>query len=244
MLITKVLKVLIVEDHPLFSKGLASLITSRPVYQVVGEAVNSAAAITIIEREKPDLAIVDLNLGDETGLDLIPRMKALAPNLVILALSMYEEQYYSERVLRLGAKGYIMKDQAGSKVLDAIKTVMSGKVYLSESERDRLLEAMALNGESSKEGGDMSVSVRKLSNRQLEIFSLIGKGLGTIEIAAKLNLSPKTIDTHKEHIKLKLHCENSVVLRKLAIDWTIHPTGIPTNAIGGGGGGIGSPVQG
>jgi len=215
------LKVLIVEDHPLFSKGLVSLIESKNGYKVVGEAPNLSEARIIAERENPDLAIVDINLGNENGMELIPWLKTNDPGIVILVLSMYDERYYSERILRLGARGYIMKDEAGNKVLDAIKTVMSGKVYLSDAERERIFEAMT--GENFREGKDWAMSVQKLSDRELQIFSLIGKGLGTIEIASKLDLSTKTIDTHKEHIKLKLHCNSSQELRQLAIEWTSHP---------------------
>ena len=217
----KQLKVMIVEDHPLFSKGLASLIMSKSGYLVVGEAPNLTEAKALAEREKPDLAIVDINLGNENGMDFIPWLKSRDPGIVILVLSMYEERYYSERILRLGARGYIMKDEAGNKVLDAIKTVMAGKVYLSDTERERIFEAMT--GENIWDGKDWAMSVRKLSDRELQIFSFLGKGLGTIEIAAKLNLSTKTIDTHKEHIKLKLHCNSSQELRQLAIEWSSHP---------------------
>jgi len=224
MSIPKAIKVLIVEDHPLFSKGLASLIGSRKEYTVIGEAATLSEAIIIAEREKPSLAIVDLNLGDESGMDLIPRLKLWNPNIIILVLSMYDERYYSERILRLGARGYIMKDEAGSKILDAIETVMSGKVYLSCAEKDRIFEAMT--GEDQKETKNWALPVRKLSDRELQIFSLLGKGLGTIEIANKLNLSTKTIDTHKEHIKLKLHCNTSQELRQLAVEWATQ-SGIP-----------------
>jgi DNA-binding NarL/FixJ family response regulator len=220
-----IMKVLIVDDHPLFSKGLASLITSQGGYTVVGEAKNAAEAMAIVRQERPDLAIVDLNLGDENGLDLIAEMKAKEPELVILVLSMHDERYYSERVLSLGASGYIMKDEAGNKVLGAIKTVMSGKVYLSDVERERLFNAMA--DDAGGKDKDWFASVRKLSDRQLQIFSLIGKGLGTVEIAAKLDLSTKTIDTHKEHLKVKLHCNTTQELRQLAIEWSSNHPVIP-----------------
>jgi len=214
-------KVLIVDDHPLFSRGLASLIESKHGYRVIGEAVSLSEALKIAEQKKPNLAIVDINLGNESGIDLILRLKAQNPDIVILALSMYDERYYSERVLRLGARGYIMKDKAAGKVLEAIHTVMSGKVYLSDTERERIFDAMT--GESQRGVKDWVVSIRKLSDRELQIFSCIGKGLGTIEIAGKFNLSTKTIDTHKEHIKLKLHCSSSQELRRLAIEWVSHP---------------------
>jgi DNA-binding NarL/FixJ family response regulator len=210
-------RVLIVEDHPLFSKGLISLITSQPLYIIVGEASDALGAMELLGKKETDLAIVDLNLGDEDGLDLIKTMKAQYPHIVILVLSMHNERYYAERVLKAGAQGYIMKEEAGNKVIDAIKTVMSGKVYLSEAEQERLFGNSP--GQPSPETVGRYGPVRKLSNRQLQIFSFIGKGLGTAEIAVKLNLSAKTIDAHKEHMKQKLHCSSSQELRQFAIEW-------------------------
>jgi len=217
----KTVKVMIVEDHPLFSKGIVSLLAGRSGYSVVGEAVNLSEAMKIARQEKPALAIVDISLGEENGMDLIPQFKSLDPNMVILVLSMHDERYYAERVLRLGARGYIMKTELPSKVMEAIKTVMSGKVYLSDSERERILEAMT--GENQRGLKEWTASMRKLSDRELQVFSCVGKGLGTGEIAQKLGLSTKTIDTHKEHIKLKLHCESSHDLRRFAIEWVNHP---------------------
>ena len=214
-------KVLIVEDHPLFSKGLASLIGNMPGYCVAGEAANLTNAMQIAESEKPELAIVDIDLGEESGMDLIPRLKTQNPGIVILVLSMYEERFYSERILRLGAHGYIMKDEAANRVMDAVKTVMSGNVYLSDTEMERIHGVMA--GENINGINDWASAIKKLSDREFQIFSCIGKGLGTIEIASKFNLSPKTIDTHKEHLKLKLHCNSSQELRQLAIEWVNHP---------------------
>jgi DNA-binding NarL/FixJ family response regulator len=210
-------RVLIVEDHPLFSKGLISLITSQPLYLIVGEASNAAGAMELLGKKETDLAIVDLNLGDEDGLDLIKAMKSQYPHLTVLVLSMHNERYYAERALKAGAQGYIMKEEAGNKVLDAIKTVMAGKIYLSEAEQERLFGNSP--GEAPPDAADRYGLVRKLSNRQLQIFSFIGKGLGTTEIAVKLNLSVKTIDAHKEHMKQKFHCGSSQELRQLAIEW-------------------------
>ena len=217
----KTVKVLIVEDHPVFSRGLASLIADKPGYSVAGEAPTLAKAMKIAEQKKPELAIVDIVLGNENGLDLIPQLKSLNPDMAVLVLSAYDERYYAERALRLGARGYIMKDKPVDKVIDAITTVMSGKIYLSETERERILEA--ITGENLRGVKDWGVSLRKLSDREIQIFSCIGKGLGTVEIAKNLKLSTKTIDTHKEHIKLKLHCDSSHELRRLAIEWVNHP---------------------
>ena len=211
-------KVMIIEDHPIFSKGLAQLINLQKIYVVVGEAKNSAEAMDILEKKEPELAIVDLNLGDEDGLDVIKKMHTVNSNLVILVLSMHDERYYAERALKAGASGYIMKEEAGNQVIDAIKTVLSGKIWLSDKERAREEESnIDLSGENVASDKD---DVSSLTNRQLQIFNLIAKGLGTVEIAAKLNLSTKTVDTHKEHIKIKLHCNTSQELRQLAIEWS------------------------
>jgi DNA-binding NarL/FixJ family response regulator len=214
-------RILIVDNHPLFIRGLASLIESKREYKIVAEASNLTDALAIAGKEKPDLAIVELNLRTESGMDLIPRLKSQNPDTTILVLSMYDERFYSERVLRLGARGYIMKTEPVNKVLDAIRAVSSGKVYLSDTERERILEAMT--GETQRGGKDWTISMQKLTDRELQIFTCIGKGLGTIEIANIFNISTKTIDTHKEHLKLKLHCNSTQELRRLAIEWSSHP---------------------
>ena len=210
-------RVLIVEEHPLFSMGLSLVIKGIPGYSVVGEACTIEDAITMTEKEKPQLVVMEIRLENENGIDLIPKLKTLNPEIVILILSMNDERYYSERILRLGARGYIMKNAPASNVTEAIKTVMAGKIFLSEGERERIFEAMT--GETARGVRDWTNSLRKLSNRELQVFSLIGRGFGTIEIASRFNLSTKTVDTHKEHIKLKLHCNTSQELRQLAIEW-------------------------
>ncbi len=211
--------VLIVEDHPIFSKGLAQLIGSQPGFAVVGEAKNGAEALSMLVSKSPDLVVLDLNLGDEDGLSLIRDLKSRKENVVVLVLSMHDERYYAERAIRAGAAGYIMKEEAGSKVIDAIRTVMAGDVWLSSAERARL-ENYSPSSRGAEPDADWLASISKLSDRQLQIFSLIGKGLGTVEIAAKLDLSTKTIDTHKEHIKAKLHCGSTQELRQLAVEWS------------------------
>ena len=128
---------------------------------------------------------------------------------------MHDERFYAERAIKAGAKGYIMKEEAESQVINAIKTVNSGEIYLSENEKNRIKELAQGN-----ESGELSDLISSLSDRQLQIFTLVGKGLGTVEIAKKLNLSIKTIDTHKENIKGKLHCASSAELRQMAIEWT------------------------
>lgn len=213
-------RVLIIDDHPLFSRGLSQLIETQKDYKVTGIAKNHDEAMDLVNELSPDLAIVDLNLGQEDGLELIKDILAVKPETKVLVLSMHDERYYAERALKAGAKGYIMKEEAESNVSTAINTVMQGNIYLSENEKKRQEELTNIqNRQKDKEPFDL-ISV--LSDRQLQIFTLIGKGLGTVEIADKLGLSIKTIDTHKENMKNKLHCESSAELRKMAIEWASH----------------------
>lgn len=208
--------VIIVDDHPLFSRGLAQLIETQKDYKVIGMAKDRNEALSLLDKDTPDLAIVDLNLGQEDGLELIKDILIIHPHTKILVLSMHDERFYAERALKAGAKGYIMKAEAETQVINAIKTVTNGEIYLSDEEKKRIKEL----SRGSSETGNKFDTITTLSDRQLQIFTLIGKGLGTVEIASKLNLSIKTIDTHKENIKAKLHCASSAELRQMAIEWT------------------------
>ncbi len=210
--------VLIIDDHPLFSRGLSQLIETQKIYKVTGIAKDHDEAIKMLNELSPDLAIVDLNLGQEDGLELIKDILALKPQTKVLVLSMHDERYYAERALKAGAKGYIMKEEAESNVSTAINTVMQGNIYLSEAEQKRHNE-LALNKNVNKTSEPFDL-ISTLSDRQLQIFTLLGKGLGTVEIAEKLKLSIKTIDTHKENMKEKLNCGSAAELRKMAIEWT------------------------
>ena len=205
--------VIIVDDHPLFSRGLSQLIETQNDFKVIGIAKDRAEALTLLDSKKPDLIIADLNLGQEDGLELIKDCLAFNPHLKVLVISMHDERFYAERALKAGAKGYIMKEEAETNVISAIKTVINGEIYLSESEKARISDSL------SNQKGPFD-TINSLSDRQLQIFTLIGKGLGTVDIASKLNLSIKTIDTHKENIKAKLHCASSAELRQMAIEWT------------------------
>jgi len=217
-------KVLIVDNYPLFIKGLTSVLQSNNKLSVIGSVSNCADALKMAEKEKPKLVILEIRLGKENGMDLITKLKSINPEIIILVISTQDERFYSERVLRLGARGYILKTEPVDVVMDAVNTVMDGKVYLSENERERIFQAMT--EDSSRGIKDWTTSLQTLSNRELQVFSLIGKGYGTIEIASRLNLSTKTIDTHKDHIKLKLHCNTAQELRQQAIEWINHPEGV------------------
>lgn len=214
--------VMIIDDHPLFSRGLAQLIETQSSYKVNGMAKDRKEALGMLEKVKPNLAIVDLNLGQEDGLELIKDISVINPSTKVLVLSMHDERFYAERALKAGARGYIMKQEAESQVINAIQTVMEGKIYLSERELERIKDLSKNEKSAKKEKREPYDTISLLSDRQLQIFTLIGKGLGTVDIASKLNLSIKTIDTHKENIKVKLHCSSSAELRQMAIEWASH----------------------
>jgi DNA-binding NarL/FixJ family response regulator len=213
---------MIIDDHPLFSRGLAQLIETQSSYKVNGMAKDRKEALGMLEKVKPNLAIVDLNLGQEDGLELIKDISVINPSTKVLVLSMHDERFYAERALKAGARGYIMKQEAESQVINAIQTVMEGKIYLSERELERIKDLSKNDKSIKREKREPYDTISLLSDRQLQIFTLIGKGLGTVDIASKLNLSIKTIDTHKENIKVKLHCSSSAELRQMAIEWASH----------------------
>jgi two-component system, NarL family, response regulator NreC len=211
------IKVLIIDNYPLFRMGLSIILEKTQKFDIVGSVENCADALKTAEKEKPNLVIMEMQLGKENGLELIPKLKMINPEISILIISIQEERFYAERVLRLGARGYVLKTESADVIMSAINTVLDNKVYLSENERDRILQSMT---EESKPGvKDWITSIQLLSNRELQVFSFLAKGLGTIEIASRLNLSTKTIDTHKEHIKIKLQCNTVQELRQKAIEW-------------------------
>lgn len=207
--------IVIVDDHPIFVKGLSQLIATQRCYEITGSAATGAEALSLVAEKKPDIAIVDLNLGGEDGFDLIAAMRSRFPDVRVLVLSMHDERYYAERTLKLGARGYVMKEEAVTSVTDALKVVLSGGIWLSEAERARQAEFTDVGGKFA--------SVASLSKRQKQIFIMIGEGMGTADIAARLDVSAKTIDTHKDHLKSKLHCASSQDLRHFAVEWKSRP---------------------
>ena len=192
-----VARILIVDDHPLVRTGFAQLIGDCPDLEVCGEAGDMSQALIQIEACKPDLAIIDLSLAGGSGLDLIEHIRARDKKILMLVASMHDETLYAERVLAAGARGYINKQEAQERIIQAIRQVLSGKVYLSQHMTDRLLSGMVdANGEKR--------DIDSLSNRELQVFELIGQGVATSQMAEQLNLSVKTIETHQAHIKKKL----------------------------------------
>lgn len=207
-------KILIVDDHPIMRRGLAELINLEKDLVVCGEAESIQTALEFIKLHEPQVVLVDLSLKNESGLELIKDIKTRFPSVLMLVLSMHDEGFYAERTLRAGAKGYIMKHQATSQVLVAIRRILSGEVYLSDAISSKILRNFT--GEGSKKS---KTSVDQLSDRELEVFRLIGSGLGTRQIAERLSRSIKTVETYREHIKLKLDLKDSSELVQHAIQW-------------------------
>ncbi len=207
-------QVLIVDDHPILREGIVQLINQEKDLMVCGSAENASQALESIKKLQPDIAIVDLSLGGMHGIDLIKNIKVQYDKLPVLVLSMHDESLYAERVLRAGARGYIMKHEATGKVLVAIRKVLNGKIYVSEKMASMMIEK-SISGPSEK----TTSTIDLLSDRELEVFHLIGKGLGTRQIAKELHLSVKTVETYREHIKYKMKFKTSTEMVRHAIQW-------------------------
>jgi DNA-binding NarL/FixJ family response regulator len=191
--------VFVVDDHPLLRQGLAMLINREPDLTVCGEAEEAQAAMKAIAAKHPDILIADISLNGPDGLDLLKNLRILYPGLPVLILSMHDESIYAERALRARANGYIMKQEATEKVLVAVRRILSGEIYLSDRMANKLLHQYV-----SGITADMHSRLSALSDRELEVFRLIGEGRSTRQIAEKLHLSVKTVETYQAHIKDKL----------------------------------------
>jgi DNA-binding NarL/FixJ family response regulator len=205
-------RVLIVDDHPIVRRGLAQLIELESDLLVCGEANDADTATSAMDELEPDIALVDLMLNGASGTGLIKNLKTRHADIPILVISMHDEAVYAERVLRAGAHGYIMKEEATSQVLTALRRVLKGDVYVSERMAARLLRRMV-------GGGSDAVGVERLSDRELEVFQWIGRGQNVVEIAKRLNVSPKTVETYRAHIKDKLDLQSSAEVMRLAVQW-------------------------
>ena len=210
----KVARVLLVDDHPIVLDGLAQLINREEQLEVCGGAATTAEALKLVASEKPDIVVTDLVLAEGSGLDLIKELKVRYPSLPVLVLSVRDESVYAERVLRAGARGYVMKDEAGDRIREGLLRVLDGEIYLSETMAREMLSKLV----NSRDTG-VSVPEETLSDRELQVFELTGQGLGTTRIAEKLHLSPKTIETYRAKIKEKLHLQDATDLRRHAIQW-------------------------
>jgi DNA-binding NarL/FixJ family response regulator len=208
-------RILIVDDHPLVRESLTTLIQQQPELLVCGEAGTQDEAMAAIEASSPDLAIVDISLSRGSGLDLVKDIRARHPDLAILVLSMHEESIYAERVVRAGARGYVMKKESTKKVIEAIRHVMNGELYLSPDNMTSLAKKFVAGRPPTS-----TLPVDDLSDRELEVFRLLGQGYETREIAHSLDVSIKTIQTYCARIKEKLRIRNGTELLREAIQWT------------------------
>jgi DNA-binding NarL/FixJ family response regulator len=208
-------RVLLVDDHPIVRHGMAMLIDEEHDLMVCGEASNAAETLRQIERCNPEIAIVDISLQGASGIDLTKSIREQHPALPVLVLSMHEENLYAERALHAGARGFVMKQEAAETVLHAIRTVLRGDIYLSEGLSSKVLRALVDGPTADPE----RFGVDRLSDRELEVFELIGRGYSTRRIADALHLSVKTIETHRAHIKQKLKLNNATELVHRAFHW-------------------------
>jgi len=207
-------KILIVDDHPMMRDGLAALITAQSDLVVCGQATDAREAMQAVETCWPDLVLMDISLPGKSGLEAIKDIQALAPGLAVLVISMHDESLYAERVLRAGARGYVMKQEGGKRIMEGIRALLAGKVFVSEKMSARIMDAF-----TGHRAGDTGGSVESLSDREFEVFQLIGRGRSTKEIADQLHLSVKTVEVHRVNIKAKLKIATSPELVHYAVRW-------------------------
>jgi DNA-binding NarL/FixJ family response regulator len=212
-------QVLLVDDHPLVRRGVAELINGEHDMEVCGDTANMHDALRLVEETHPDLVIVDISLVGNSGMELMKSLAERVTPQAFIVYSMHDEAIYAERSLRAGAKGYVMKSSTPEAFLSAVRQVLMGKTYLSKNMSDRLLQKFVGVGKAA----DPSVSpVDKLSNRELEVLQLLGKGHSTSQVAELLRLSVKTVETYREHVKQKLNLASGSELLRYAIEWSLN----------------------
>lgn len=209
-------RVFLVDDHPIVRQGLGLLVNREPDLMVCGEADGGFAVLQIVANLRPDILVLDISLNGPDGLDLLKTIRLKEPALPVLVLSMHDESNYAERALRAGANGYIMKQEATEKVLTAIRKILRGEIYLSDQLTSRMLQHL-IAGSAPPKGTPLS----SLSDRELEVFRLIGEGHGTRQIADELHISVKTVESYQAHIKEKLSLRNARELVQHAIQWSV-----------------------
>jgi DNA-binding NarL/FixJ family response regulator len=207
-------KILIVDDHPMMREGLALLIGNQPGLEVCGEAGEAGEALAKIAARRPDLVLTDIALPGKNGLELIKDIQALHPGVPVLVISMHDEALYVERVLRSGGRGYVMKQEGGKMIAQAIRRVLDGHIHVSDKMSSKILEIF------SGHRADVATSpVEKLTDREFEVFELVGRGLNTKQIAEKLHLSAKTVEVHRANVKAKLKLTTMAELIRHAVRW-------------------------
>ena len=208
------MNLIVVDDHPLFREGVVQLLAGSGDYAEIREAGNADEALALFEFARIVFAIVDISLKGKNGIELIKVLNSKYPEILMLVISMHDEMYYAQRALKAGARGYIMKQEASKNVLTAINRIISGKIYLSEEMRERMLQTYI-----SADGSGDSFGIENLSDREFQVFQRIGEGLGVSEIASAMKISVKTVETYRECIKRKLLFKDAHELRMSAIKW-------------------------
>ncbi len=212
-------RVMILDDHPLVCEGLSALIREREELAVMGAYGSVSDAMQALQTQLPDLLLLDISLPKASGLDVLKDLRVQYPSLQVLVVSMYDEALYAELVFRLGARGYIMKQEASEKIVEAILHVLSGGVYASENVTSKMLSRLCANGHRKQEETGLAL----LADREVQVYTLIGEGCSTREIAERLGVSLKTVQTHREHIKGKLGFKTSAELTRSAMLWFQNP---------------------
>ena len=207
-------RLLLVDDHPLLRKGLALTLNAEPDLDVVGQAASAEEALAAFGTLDPDVALIDISLPGMSGLELLKHLLALKPDLLTLVVSRHDEALYAERAVRAGAKGYVMKVEAADEIVQAVRHVLRGGIYMSEDLKDRLLFGAAVGRKAP-----MQSPLEVLSDRELEVFEMTGRGLPTREIAERLHLSVKTVESYRARIKTKLSLDSGTELMQHAVRW-------------------------
>jgi len=213
--------ILIVDDHSIVRHGLISLLAREKEFSIIGEAEGYEDALDALAKQTPDVAIVDITLKDKSGLDLIRDAREKYPGVKYLVLSMHDESVYAEKALRAGAQGYVMKEKADEVIVDALRTVLRGEIFVSGETATRMLK----NFIKGEEGETPEFGIEALTEREKEVFQGIGQGLSTRKIADKLGLSDRTVEVHRAHIKRKLQCEDAAQVFREAVRWVEQEAG-------------------
>ena len=208
------IRVVVVDDHPAIREAIADIISDKMGIELVGQASTADEAFQLVEKLQPDVAIIDISLEDAHGLDLVQNIKAQYPNVQVVVFSMYDESVYAERAIRAGASGYLMKSEPTQSVVEAIRSVMQGEVYLSRRMASRMLSKIA-TGRSSSPG----FAIDQLTDREMAVFQMLGEGFSVQEITHRLNLSRKTVETYRRRVKEKLDFDTVAELLQYAVQW-------------------------
>jgi DNA-binding NarL/FixJ family response regulator len=207
-------RILVVDDHAIVRHGLAALLAKEKDLVIAGEASTCAEALAALDKVKPDILIADLTLPDRSGIDLIRDAQARQPQLITLVLSMHDERTHAEKALRAGAQGYVMKEDADAHIIEAVRTVLRGEIYVSHEISSRMLREYV-----SDDAAGPKTGIEALTERERQIFECLGQGMSSRKIADQFSLSPRTVEVHRAHIKKKLQCEDAAQLLREAVRW-------------------------